>query len=218
MPGVRRPRGRARRLRLRRERHIGGRRVGVRRLLLSLDVEDERPADHDRRRERDRKARCDARRGDERRAEGRRRDPEARRRPEGARCPDTPEGAQAKDDLDTFTTDTQETIDGVKSALADIPSGAGLAEIVTSCPDRQRRSSRRSRRASSSWRRSRTSVVTEVGIRAGRLLQGAPRRLLARRQATSRSFLRCAAVLVVGSARATRITAPDRALRRPRRA
>ena len=46
-------------------------------------------------------------------------------------APDTPEGAQAKDDLDTFTTDTQETIDGVKSALADIPSGAGLAEIVT---------------------------------------------------------------------------------------
>ena len=46
-------------------------------------------------------------------------------------APDTPEGAQAKDDLDTFTTDTQETIDGVKSALAAIPSGAGIAEIVT---------------------------------------------------------------------------------------
>ena len=49
----------------------------------------------------------------------------------GLEAPDTPEGAQAKKDLDTFATDTQQTIDGVKSALAGIPSGAGLAEIVT---------------------------------------------------------------------------------------
>lgn len=45
--------------------------------------------------------------------------------------PDTPEGTQAKDDLDSFVTDSQQTLDGVSKALDDIPSGASLTQIVT---------------------------------------------------------------------------------------
>ena len=44
--------------------------------------------------------------------------------------PDTPEGAEAEQALEAFLDDVQGSDDEVRTALADLPEGAGLSEIV----------------------------------------------------------------------------------------
>ena len=45
--------------------------------------------------------------------------------------PDTPEGAEAKTEVNAFLDDVRTADDRVRNALADLPEGAGLAQVVT---------------------------------------------------------------------------------------
>jgi hypothetical protein len=45
--------------------------------------------------------------------------------------PDTPEGAQAKSEVNAFLDDVRGADDRVRTALADLPEGASLAQVVT---------------------------------------------------------------------------------------
>jgi hypothetical protein len=44
--------------------------------------------------------------------------------------PDTPEGVQAKSEVDAFLGDAQASIDKVQQAIDELPTGAGLAQVI----------------------------------------------------------------------------------------